>query len=675
VSSAARVGSARFFAGRFFAGRFFADAFSTACLSMLAPLLLAVPLLPAQNACGQNVPAQNAKAQSAPPQSPQAQDAKVQEERDAAAAETRSDAVEMGIVVDDRIGRDLLLDAWRQGAREQGIPLTVVTDRAIQEEWFRGRRRFAALVLPDGLLRFATPSFVAGLVSFVEHGGSLLVVFDAASRGADGFYPPSRSRLSTLVGIDYVLYDTLLEGTFRTGPVFASEASAVTLGIPPGKAVPSDASGLVAPFTLQLATYEYPQLLYPSFATRGKYDGDPLLFGPGGQIVAGERSYGRGRVIFANLPLGDLKLRTDSWLMNRFLRLLAREAGLPVLAMTPAAIGGLVLNVHVDSNAAIAPMRALAADRFFDDGPFSIHVTAGPDLNYPGDNLGLDVAHNTEFRQLLQELAARGHEIGSHGGWIHNYWATHVNAGSAAVDAQLLELNQRTLADAIGTPIQVYSAPAGVHPAWVTDWLRHHGFVAYYNTANSGAAPTRTFRNGVLEDQGIWSFPITTLGANASFEDAAARGLDEQTQVAPWLVQLTRFAADEHEVRLVYFHPTGTHFYEHALAEWTAQARTLIRAGRFRWYTMAGLAHFLDRQESVRWDLSRHGDDDRVHAVHPDTLQDLAWLLPAAFYARPRVVDGSATVRREGADWIVTAGTGTTLVFDATRRSAPLLGE
>ncbi|HUN94437.1 MAG TPA: polysaccharide deacetylase family protein [Burkholderiaceae bacterium] len=587
-----------------------------------------------------------------------------------AAASPPPNSEQVGIVVDDRIGQHVLLDAWTRAAAEQGLPAAVVTDTAIEDDWFHGRSRFRALVLPDGLLRFAGPAFISGLYAFVERGGSVLVVFDAASLGSDGFYAPVRSRLSALVGIDYALYDSLRSETFRLGPVFASERSVILLGIPPGKAVP--AAGLSPPFSMQLATYDYAQLIYPSFTTRGRYDGEPLLAGPSGQVVAGMRQHGRGHVIFANLPLGDLKLRTDSWLLNRFLRLLALEAGVPTLAMSPAAIGGLVLNVHVDSSAALPPMRALAASRFFDDGPFSIHVTAGPDLNEPGDKLGVDVEHNADFRQLLRTLAERGHEIGSHGGWIHNYWAAHVGDTESDAADEMLARNQDVLADAIGAPIRVYSAPAGVHPSWVTRWLRQHRMVAYYTTANSGSAPTRTFRDGVLEDQGIWSFPISTLGAAASFEDAAASGLDEAHVVAPWLDALTRFAADEHEIRLVYFHPTGTHLYEEAIASWTATARALQRANRFRWYTMADLARFFDRREAVRWFLVRHGDDDRIEATNAATLRDCSWLLPAATYARPRLVEGSATVRREGADWIITADDETRLVFDTTRRFAPL---
>jgi hypothetical protein len=161
-----------------------------------------------------------------------------------------------------------------------------------------------------------------------------------------------------------------------------------------------------------------------------------------------------------------------------------------------------------------------------------------------------------------------------------------------------------------------------------------------------------------------------TLGAAASFEEAADHGLDEQRDVIPWLVELTRFAADEREVRLVYFHPTGTHLYEHALTAWTAEARALQHNGSFHWYTIGALSEFLDRREQAHWAITRRGSDERIEASADGTLRDLTWLVPAAHYGRPRIVDGAATVRREGDDWILCALGGEHLVFDIARRAA-----
>jgi peptidoglycan/xylan/chitin deacetylase (PgdA/CDA1 family) len=572
--------------------------------------------------------------------------------------------VEVGLIApaSDRLAA---AEMWLRAAREQGVPTSIVTVDDVRSDWRNSRQRFAALVLPDALVRTVPPSFVDELRAYVESGGRLMVVFDAGILDDDGKYAPSHSRLSDLVGVNYALHDRLGDEMFRSGPVFASPASAKKLGVPPGVAIQDIQPRAHSPFTLRLHTYGYPQMILSSFVTEGHYDGEPLLVGPGGQIVAGIRRVKKGLVIFANLPLGDLKLNgTDGWPLHRFLRLLALECRLPVLAMTPGGVGGMVLNIHVDDGGAVAPLKKMQSSGFFNHGPFSVHVTAGPDVETEGDGLGIDVPHNRAFQDMLQVLASGGHEIGSHGGWIHNYWSSNANAESAARDEHLLELNARALADAIREPIRVYSAPGGQHPQWATDWLRRHGFVAYYTTANNAAAPTRGYRDGALADIGIWSFPIVTHGQIATFEEAAEANWDEHDDVIPWLKALARFTADQHEVRMFYFHPPGVSLYEHALTALISQAQALHR--RFRWYTMASLSRFLDRRETAQWSVERRDNRARVTAESPDSLKDLTWLIPTGRYARPSIVEGEATIGRDGSDWMVAATEGGRLVIDLT---------
>ena len=85
-----------------------------------------------------------------------------------------------------------------------------------------------------------------------------------------------------------------------------------------------------------------------------------------------------------------------------------------------------MLNWHVDSNAAISALQAMNSWTILQQGPYSIHITAGPDTYAIGDNKGFNVLHNPVSQDLLHEYVRLGDEIGSHGGWIHNYFAAHV---------------------------------------------------------------------------------------------------------------------------------------------------------------------------------------------------------------------------------------------------------
>jgi Polysaccharide deacetylase len=571
--------------------------------------------------------------------------------------------IEIGIVVATANQNSAAARMWSDAAREQGLPVRIVTADEVMSDWRDQHRRFAGLVLPDELAQKASPEFVTGLQQYVDDGGRLLVVFDAALLDSEGLYALDRSVLSDLVGVNYAMSERLGNGMFRLGPVFASGASAKVLGLPPGLAIEDPKAAAQAPFNLRLRTYGYPEWTTASVVTEGHYDGEPLLVGPDGQIVAGVRSQAKGRVIFANFPIGDLKLNaTNGWALHRFLRLLAIESGLPVLAMTPGAIGGMVLNIHVDARSAIAPLEKMVATGFFNHGPFSVHMTAGPDVNKAGDRGGIDVPHNKPVQTILRNLVLQGHEVGSHGGWIHNYWAKQVNEASAARDTHLLDLNVNALAAATQQPIRVYSAPGGQHPEWVTKWLRQHDFLAYYTTADNCSAPTRGYREGALDDVGIWSFPIMIYGESASFEEMSWAKLSERSEVTPWLKDLTHFTADEHEVRLFYFHPTGVYLFEPSLMALIAEAETLH--GRFRWYTMAELSRFLDRREATQWRIARRGDNERLEAESPDALKDMTWLVPANRYSEPHLVEGIAEIARDGSDWSIKATGGKKLVVD-----------
>ena len=134
-------------------------------------------------------------------------------------------------------------------------------------------------------------------------------------------------------------------------------------------------------------------------------------------------------------------------------------------------MGGLVLNWHVDSNAAIKPLEAMASWSLMRQGPYSVHITAGPDAMRIGDGEGFNVEHNAVSQRLVRHLSALGDSIGSHGGWIHDYFAAHVDKDDPEDLEKFLAWNKDALERVTGKPDVEYSAPDGNQPKWVTAWL------------------------------------------------------------------------------------------------------------------------------------------------------------------------------------------------------------
>lgn len=563
---------------------------------------------------------------------------------------------------------------WLDAASEEGLHLTLAHDSDFLRPFF-GQPDCAGLILPDSIHRQASDYLIAALRRFVAAGGKLMLVYDAATLSPTGRYARGQSRLSDLAGIDYALYDRLQDNAIQWGNVSGSIEVLQQMNIPPGKYFPfasgdnaaansGSATSTEGSSEPQLTRYLFGDLKYPSYVTSGNYSGNVLLHS-GSVLVAGEHDYEKGSVLFVNLPLGYLKLNTDGLLLHAFLKYFAeRFLSLPYLTAVPDGVGGLVLNWHVDSNAAIKPLAAIDSWSLAKQGPYSIHVTAGPDDMRFGDGDGFNVEHNPVSQELIRKFLNRGDAIGSHGGWIHDYFAAHVDKDNPADMEKYLLWNKNALEKVTGRPDIEYSAPDGNQPAWVTHWLETHGFVAYYFTGDSGMAPTQGYRDGVREGQNIWTFPIVHLNRAAAFEEMVKQGYSA-AEIQRWLEALTDFTADQRVVRLIYFHPPGIVGYRSIVSAWMEQTGNLRAAGRFSWYTMSGLANFLNARKQINWKTSYDGEQLTIVATHPQSLEHATWRLPASRFSEPAILRGSAHIVRDNDAWMVIAGPGNELQFES----------
>ena len=548
--------------------------------------------------------------------------------------------------------------AWIDAAHEEGVPLQVWSDNQFVRAIARGAR-LRGVVVPDTVHRNASDVWVQALTRHVQQGGQVLLAYDAAlwpwgRNHASG----TASRLSGLVGCRYA---TLPEGETERTPlstVLVSEPAARRLAIQPGK-LAWDAPPLADGQRWgELTTYGYPQLLYPHLRSEGPCQAQVWMRTPEGQPVLTWHPQGQGSVLFANLPLGYLKTRTDGYLLHRLLRHFAQELlALPVLSAAPEGLGGLVLNLHVDSNASEQPMLELERQGWFRQGPFTIHVTAGPDAFELGDRLGLDMAHNPRMQALLQRLQQQGHEIGNHGGWIHNVFGENANEHNAEQFMPWLELNQRTLSAIAGQTLRSYSAPMGNHPSWVTDWLRARGLRAYYTAGNSGMGPTRSYERGQAPLPGSpWAFPISNLQRIATFDELPELGWPEE-HMDRFLSQLMQHVSAQGQVRLFYFHPASAPEFVRSLQNLQHTAQALSQAGRFRWYSMRDLVPFLERRQAVYWQLlPSDGDMTGLQADSPQSLQGMTWLLPKGSARGLHLSAGQAQIIEDAEGWRVVAG-------------------
>ena len=265
---------------------------------------------------------------------------------------------------------------------------------------------------------------------------------------------------------------------------------------------------------------------------------------------------------------------------------------------------------------------------------------------------------------MIHQYDKLGYAIGSHGGWIHNYFAFHVDSGDPKDLEKYLAFNKESLERVTGKPVIEYSAPDGNQPLWVTKWLEAHGFVAYYFTGDTGMAPTQGYRDGQREGQNIWAFPMLHLNRAAAFEEFADQNYPD-TEIEHWLEAVTTFTISHHSVRLLYFHPPGILQYRPIIRQWMGMTSGLRSSGQFRWYTMSDLATFLNSRKQVDWKVSRHEGELEIKANHPTSLEHQTWFFPATRFTEPRITQGNGKVTKNDDGWLVIAGATKTLEIEA----------
>src|SRR5574343_1694443 len=435
-----------------------------------------------------------------------------------------------------------------------------------------------------------------------------------------------------------------------------------------------------------LTGYLLGPLIYPSYVTQGDFGQLPgqrvLVTSPQFGLVAGINPVGAGQVMFVNLPLTYLKGRTDALLMHGFLHIFTRELlDMPHLSSMPNGVAGMTFDWHLDAKEAQAPTNKLVKLNVFNDPQalFSIEMTAGPDAIVPKDGLGWNLPVNKTAQQFLKTFAKTGHAVGSHGGWIHDWYGSRVSEtnrlGSTSggcinsvirVDnfEQCLVLNRQSVDGVLGRASASYSAPEGNNPLWAMDWLEQRGVVAAYFGGHTGLGGTRQYRDGQLLNPAIWVFPVTPMGYYATFEEFQDYGVP-QADVKAWYRALVDFNIAQNTSRMVYAHPAGAALWSNVLLDLLSYAKA--QAPRLSWYSTVRLARFMAQRLNMRWSQSRDETTGQTvfSVTHPTSLAEMTWRLPRSRYPlAPQVQSGSAVVESSDARWWqVRATGGTQLVF------------
>jgi hypothetical protein len=586
---------------------------------------------------------------------------------------TQSVPMATALLVPDDVPLDgYYVQMWLDAAQEDGVELTAVHSNRWVQSVTRNEKTWEGAILPDTFHRNLMPGLSIALHQFVRQGGKLMVVYDAGTLDEAGRYPLGKVGLTKLVGVDYAMYNKLRDTTSQMGAIKGSSVAFEDIGMPPGRYVSSAITPLSdehifdtdrTAASVQVGGYGGLQR-FSSMVTEGEPNGEVILRNDLGHVVASRNRVGQGETLFVNLPLTYLKQRTDGIFLHGFLRLFSKKMLLqPQLSEAPRGRGAVVLNWHVDAKPALPAMRKLTEIGLFkSEGPFSFHVTAGPDVNTEGDGGGLDIDNSPEMQSMLKDLQTKGHAISSHGGWIHNYFGANASESNVQEMRPLLEKNFDSMERLTGQKALEYSAPQGNQPLWVHEWLQNKGVIATYLTGNIGMGPTRLWMgNKRISD--LWTFPVLTWGSIATAEDAFFNKVPENA-FDNWLQEVTRYVQEMRTVRLIYFHPPGAVLYPEAITNLVARMAACRKADQCQWLTMTRAAQFMSQREETKWSFDPANGGWTLNAQNDKDLKDLAWRIPKQRFAKPIVAQGDAAVETYANEWLVVARAGKTLKVD-----------
>lgn len=562
------------------------------------------------------------------------------------------------LIKSDNAIKPNLIEGWKNIAEEEGLHLEVKSNNEFLYSK-EVRPTYKGIILADTISSRISQALVKKLKSYVESGGYLMLVYDAGTQDLDGNFSMEGSLFSKILNISYAIGLKEEYGT-QSSFIGHNKTDLESLGVPPGKCIIKDPTDTSITSFCAISTYGYGAIKYLHFTTEAMNKDMPLLLTTSDrQFIAGEIPVGKGKILFVNLPLTFLWSTTDSMFLHIFLQYFASEMlHLPVLSSVPNGIGGLIMNLHVESKSDINTFPILKKIGVFEQGPYSIDYTAGPDSRHFGDNLGTDLLNNPIAQYWMLYLSKLGNAIGSDGGWLHDYYGNNVSELNPSAFQKYLTMNIEAIEKVLGKKIFEYVPSSGNQPNWATRYLEKEHFLGYYSLSNTGVGPTRNFRDGIFDDPHLWSFSPLPYGQYAAIRDFGFVNLPV-AGVTEWLIQSTKFAASRHASYLIYYHPSDFSFfpqYLDSIKKWLNVTNTLASQKSFHWYSMVNLAEFLNSRREVSWKVINDMNYQIIKATHPISLRSQSWLIRKDACSKPEVTAGEGDVREDLRYWIVTAG-------------------
>ena len=493
----------------------------------------------------------------------------------------------------------------------------------------------SALILPDYVLERIPSAFGLWLKEYVDKGGCVSVIYNPGVKYQRGTYL-DKAELSDLVGINYITETTEGEDPYTNGNVvFTSSENREFFEIPYGKTVDK----------VSISGYHYGKLIYP--IAKNEFVQEIAEKNIYAYAVAEDQkkypaivlnNYGKGKVLYINLPLGALKGEADDLLMRAFLRtFLFKIVEIPHVMNVKNGIGGIAINWHVDSNIEHDNFpKMIACGLIRQSLPATFHITAGDFLDEPGDEAGFNI--EGEIGENLAEIMTNYGEVGSHGGWAHNYFAKKIEDDifHEAEVREYIEKNNTAVEKVTKNKVTSYSAPDGVFPqVYNTKILEDMDISSYYYTGDTGSGLNRTFYDGKMVSEKVLAFPVMPFGKYASLGEMEKDAKLNNDDIVYWYKSILDYAVQNRTVRLFYSHPYDIGSFIDGVEKCLDMTEELKAQNKLQVDTMTNYAKFFLRFLKTQYHFKKAVDGMDIDLSNVEGIDGITVAIPKKQYQKP----------------------------------------
>ncbi|MCS6955949.1 MAG: hypothetical protein NZM44_06305 [Candidatus Calescibacterium sp.] len=507
--------------------------------------------------------------------------------------------------------------SFEQSLREEGVNFKTVSIYRIlnNQSIVFDNKNLEGIILPDRVNQYIPYDFYFIVQKLLKRGVNVFISYDVGIKNRAGKYLSS-CVFSDILGLNYATYEKYGNRAYLLDQVEILEPK--FLGFPECRLD----NGIIVGYKYPIKKYyvsnveikddDYREL------SRTKIYGLPFIV---------LKKYYDGSIYYVNTPLGYLKANSDDLILRINLKtFLYKVCKVNHILNLCNGIPTIILNYHVDANSDWKAIEFMYNNAYLRGNiKSSFHITAGDFRDKEGDRLGFDAFG--KGREYVKILSRYG-EVGSHGGWAHNYFSNMILYESDKIDLRTfikehIEKNNKCLKDIVGYNIVEYSAPNGVYPQPIsTRILEKLGMICYYYVGDMGSQPNLTFYENIMVSDKVLAFPIMPYKTIVSLGEMKKNRISS-LKIKNFLKYLVDYVIQNNTVRLYYTHPYDVLVYPREYYYFIDYIDNLVSNSILQTQTMREYTEFFFRFLRTEYDLKNMSEKFIIELNNPISLNGI----------------------------------------------------